>query len=245
MSLTHAENIWNRAALARGGPTPRNGDRALVDLLFAHGLVMNGGVDHLFDAASEEQIAAAVRGFRFFGFDGVAELLDEVTNGNRDPQEANDRYGELVSSDDVLSRAFEAFLSSSPDAFDPLEDLPCAGCGFLTLSEETYGSYGICQVCGWEDDGVQLANPASGGGANKLSLIEMQTDVLRSLPVTVTEHKGVVRSRSWRPLSPSEIARAQSESALQRWTNGAVVSRWECYWNGGRPLPRNFPHVAG
>jgi Cysteine-rich CPCC len=32
--------------------------------------------------------------------------------------------------------------------------------------EGAYGSYVICDVCGWEDDQVQLANPACGGGAN-------------------------------------------------------------------------------
>lgn len=43
-------------------------------------------------------------------------------------------------------------------------DLPCPSCGFLTL-EDFYGSYAICPICNWEDDGVQLANPTSNGGA--------------------------------------------------------------------------------
>ncbi|HGM7319376.1 TPA: CPCC family cysteine-rich protein [Stenotrophomonas maltophilia] len=44
-------------------------------------------------------------------------------------------------------------------------DLPCPSCGLLTL-EDCYGSFAICPICDWEDDGVQLANPTSAGGAN-------------------------------------------------------------------------------
>jgi len=206
---------------------------------------MNGGVAHLLETASQAQIAAAVCGFRFFRFDSAGQLLEDATIGKCDPEDATRRYGKLVPSDDVLTRGFEEVFASSPDAFDPLESLPCAACGFLTLSEETYGSYEICEVCGWEDDGVQLANPACGGGANHLSLIEMQTKVLRAFPLTVTERGSVLRSRSWRPLSPQETARAQTQRERECWANRAIVTRWECYWNGGRPFPKAFPTIAG
>jgi hypothetical protein len=86
--LTTAGNVWNRAALTAGGPVPCEGDRALADLLFAHGLVMNGGVDHLVEVASVERIAAAVRGFRFYGLDEVASLLEDVARGPCDLEEA-------------------------------------------------------------------------------------------------------------------------------------------------------------
>jgi len=33
--------------------------------------------------------------------------------------------------------------------------LACAACGFLTVPDSSYGSYNICVVYGWEDDGVQ------------------------------------------------------------------------------------------
>jgi len=51
-------------------------------------------------------------------------------------------------------------MTSSP------ANLPCPACGFRTLTGEGFGSYELCGVCGSEDDGVQLANPACGGGAN-------------------------------------------------------------------------------
>jgi hypothetical protein len=40
----------------------------------------------------------------------------------------------------------------------------------LTRSEAEIGSFEICQVCFWEDDGVQFDDPDYEGGANKVSL---------------------------------------------------------------------------
>lgn len=41
------------------------------------------------------------------------------------------------------------------------------------------GISGICGVCFWEDDGVQLHWPGCAGGANRPSLIESQKNVAR------------------------------------------------------------------
>jgi hypothetical protein len=46
----------------------------------------------------------------------------------------------------------------------------CLCCGSLTLPERPPGSYYICEVCGWEDDPVQAADPDYEGGANRGSL---------------------------------------------------------------------------
>ena len=48
------------------------------------------------------------------------------------------------------------------------EWLPCPCCGTRTFAEP--GGYEICEVCGWEDDPVQSANPDYAGGANVESL---------------------------------------------------------------------------
>lgn len=46
--------------------------------------------------------------------------------------------------------------------------LPCSCCGSRTISEP--GAYEVCDVCGWEDDPVQSADPGYAGGANRESL---------------------------------------------------------------------------
>jgi Cysteine-rich CPCC len=46
----------------------------------------------------------------------------------------------------------------------------CPCCAFLTLKSPSPGSYELCPVCFWEDDGVQAEAPAYTGGANLESL---------------------------------------------------------------------------
>ncbi|MFB4422198.1 CPCC family cysteine-rich protein [Streptomyces sp. QL37] len=48
---------------------------------------------------------------------------------------------------------------------------PCPCCGHRML-DAMPGSYEICPVCCWEDDGVQFRWLTVGGGANKVSLID-------------------------------------------------------------------------
>lgn len=50
----------------------------------------------------------------------------------------------------------------------------CPCCGYKTLREIPVGTYNICEVCFWEDDPIQLDNPDSVGGANKVSLRQGQ-----------------------------------------------------------------------
>ena len=109
------------------------------------------------------------------------------------------------------------------------KDIPCPACGFLTL-EGAYGSYVICDICGWEDDQVQLANPACGGGANGESLIEAQTASLARYPTTVRVAEGTERDPQWRPLDDAERRLAEKERDEKYWKNKGVVSLHECYW---------------
>ncbi|MGW3831410.1 CPCC family cysteine-rich protein [Streptomyces microflavus] len=53
------------------------------------------------------------------------------------------------------------------------DSYPCPCCGHRVL-DAMPGSYEICPVCFWEDDGVQFRWPTMAGGANNVSLIEAQ-----------------------------------------------------------------------
>ena len=51
----------------------------------------------------------------------------------------------------------------------------CPCCGYYTLTEEYLGCehrFETCDVCYWEDDGLQFDDPSYSGGANYPSLNE-------------------------------------------------------------------------
>ena len=110
-----------------------------------------------------------------------------------------------------------------------MKDVTCPACGFHVLAAG-YGSYEICQICGWEDDGVQLANPTSSGGANKQSLAEAQAETLGRIPLDCTRHGDRHRDPSWRPLKERELAMAEMKRAIEHWHTPAVVNRGDAYW---------------
>ena len=57
----------------------------------------------------------------------------------------------------------------------------CPCCGYKTMMRPvggTHGTYDICPVCFWEDDGIQLADPDYEGGANRPSLRQAQQNFI-------------------------------------------------------------------
>lgn len=87
----------------------------------------------------------------------------------------------------------------------------CPCCGHRTLCDSP-GSFVCCEVCYWEDDPIQLLDPAYTGGANRPSLIECQSnferfgaselwvlDLVR--PPTADEP----RDPEWRPARASDL----------------------------------------
>lgn len=54
---------------------------------------------------------------------------------------------------------------------------PCPCCGARVHAR--LGEYEICEVCGWEDDPVQSADPDYAGGANELSLNQAKAEWLK------------------------------------------------------------------
>lgn len=75
--LTHADRIWNRAC-GEDAVQSLPGDRALTDLLYAHGYICNGGILHAIECLTPAEQSAAQAGYRFYGFEMVASLLDEA-----------------------------------------------------------------------------------------------------------------------------------------------------------------------
>ena len=50
------------------------------------------------------------------------------------------------------------------------DKIKCACCGHKTVDKKA--KFYVCDICGWEKDGVQEDDPNYKGGANKMSLNE-------------------------------------------------------------------------
>lgn len=122
MRLPRQDQIWNRACLERGGPSPAAGDIALASLLLAHGLVMNGGVVHALECLSQAEISAAIAGFDYFGLTEAAKVLNEEPDASEETEHRlNQLYWTAVPNDETLVHAFRVKLLASPEAFAPTE----------------------------------------------------------------------------------------------------------------------------
>ena len=111
--------VWNRAAMESGGLSPREGDVALSALLIVHGLVMNGGVFHAVEAVKEDELRAACAGFRYFGFDDVAELLEAATQEewtDENEERVNAGYGV---DDEAIGRSFHEHFVTNREKYAP------------------------------------------------------------------------------------------------------------------------------
>ncbi|MEV6102784.1 CPCC family cysteine-rich protein [Nocardia sp. NPDC051981] len=54
---------------------------------------------------------------------------------------------------------------------------PCPACGHRVFDQPP-GCHLVCPVCFWEDDGVQLRWPTLALGANRVSLVDAQRNVI-------------------------------------------------------------------
>jgi hypothetical protein len=128
---------------------------------------------------------------------------------------------------------------------------PCPCCGYVVFDEPP-GSYEICPICFWEDDGVQLRWPDWSGGANKPSLIEAQKafEQIGACEERLTPHvrppgPGDVRDRDWRPIDLSKDsfeARGVKEKA---WPDDPTILYWwrPTFWRRPNDEAQNGPEA--
>ena len=88
-------------------------------------MVMNGGVFHaVVDVLKPVQLIAACKGFRFFGFDDVAELLERASTtipNSEGEKSFNARYGRSIENDSVVVECFERHFAEHPELYAPLD----------------------------------------------------------------------------------------------------------------------------
>lgn len=84
----------------------------------------------------------------------------------------------------------------------------CKCCGYKTLGEYLKnGTYEICKICYWEDDGAQNNDPDQAGGANEPSLREAQKNFIefgcsekRFLSYVRPPNSTDTKDPDWKPL---------------------------------------------
>ena len=124
--LTQADMVWNRAC----GEDPLRslpGDCALTDMLYAHGLIMNGGVLHAIECLSASELSDAEAGYSYFGWEAVTSVLSRARShfeadsdlGAHESQ-LYAQYIDLIPSDSVLAERFEQRLKLKPFEFASL-----------------------------------------------------------------------------------------------------------------------------
>jgi hypothetical protein len=125
--LTQLDRVWNRACDTFPREPLEAGDRALRDLLRAHGAICNGGVFFVFDALSPVQIQAAKAGYRFFELPEVADLLgrardflDKGVNIGENESTFDFEYARYVPGDSDLVNRFKKHFAAKPTDFAPL-----------------------------------------------------------------------------------------------------------------------------
>lgn len=105
-----------------GGSAPLEGDVALVALLRLHSLAMNGGLAHGLEVLDPTQCVAAIAGFRYFGLEDMAILIEHAMQVSEDElYEYDDQYFSLVPKDDILVEAFLQNFATDPKAFSPVD----------------------------------------------------------------------------------------------------------------------------
>lgn len=123
MTFSATRDVWNRAFHRSGGPAPGPGDIALTALVHLHKIKMIGGLGHAVAFLTTEEYYAGVTGYRYFGLEEIASVLEAAKLCGSDVSALELlelRYNELVPSDDILTAAFEAVYKDSPNAFTPI-----------------------------------------------------------------------------------------------------------------------------
>lgn len=114
--MSPADQVWNRAALERGGKAPLEGDLHIVALIALHSLMMNGDLEHAMEFFSRDEYLAGVAGFRFLGLTEAATLL-ELANSGADLEAIESAFLRLVPSDAFIAEAYERTYADSPHLF--------------------------------------------------------------------------------------------------------------------------------
>lgn len=93
---------------------------------------MNSGVLYALESADEEEFNQAVAGYRYYGFDDIAALLERAFPQSQQlgamalsaaealEAELDDAYTQRIPLDQVIVEAFEEHLAARPNEYAPV-----------------------------------------------------------------------------------------------------------------------------
>ena len=122
------------------------------------------------------------------------------------------------------------------------ERYPCPCCGHLVFGDPP-GSFEICPVCFWEDDGLQLEFATTlAGGANGISLADAQRNYaeLGACEAASVRHvrpplPDEPRDPLWRPIDPGWDTFPEWDSGERAPELDATLYYWRPrYWRAGQ-----------
>jgi hypothetical protein len=135
--LSEADLVWNRACDVDFEPR-LPGDHALWDVIHLDSDINNGGLDHAIDCVGPPAFVAAAAGFRYFGIeevaeiveranaiaervmkDGVVDILDLTAAELAEIEELETRYFDTLGSE--LPKTYEAYRTAHPEDFEALD----------------------------------------------------------------------------------------------------------------------------
>jgi hypothetical protein len=125
--MTIADQIWNRAC-ERSWTQQHPGDTALGALLVFHGAAMNGGIDHAIECLTAKEVDEAAKGYCYFGFGRVAEMVSlapEQFRGLDDDAHqaclafAQGIYASEIPDDSTLVGRFQHHYEANPGQYAP------------------------------------------------------------------------------------------------------------------------------
>jgi len=98
-------------------------------MLLLHSLSMNGGVHHAIECLAPDELADAIEGFAYFGFDDITVWLRAASSDpalkewtDKTEVAALNRYAEFIPDDDCLVNRFEAVYQKRTSDFAPVEN---------------------------------------------------------------------------------------------------------------------------
>jgi hypothetical protein len=112
---------WARIATPVPGSSLRAGDAALTAALALHSVAMNGGVFHALGVLSEYERSAACAGFRYYGLDDIAAVIEAAAAEDRTDESGarvDREYGDL-DVEAILDARFRADFAARRDHYAP------------------------------------------------------------------------------------------------------------------------------